>query len=377
MPRHVSDDEEPLEDKTAALTVCNKRTERMQRKQATREKKREAIVNLAKLPTELVLASLKLLAPRDVFCFSLVNRRFLRLVETHSRVIGDAIIASRYTILAQCFPTPKLLSHVEPSIRPILTDATRQVQLGIHRRPYQHIQSPDAHQLCTCLTCILTWNNLGLVLDFAHWQHNLDTGKPIPMIPRGQAPAWNQELIARNARITQKAIYDSLWHARILEEHLDSTIRAITRHAKNKGNMRTHVAMSAEEAAAGTDAFLVKHGPPSLEFPYNRDEYYMLEAYLPNRWWRKSEGHWIYTIAGSHERDLELVQHLAQRLTPSGKWILKRASDQLPELTHMMSCIDQDNWMTDVQYFKSSLAVRNLQRAAQPMPPLKYYAAVV
>jgi (2Fe-2S) ferredoxin len=37
------------------------------------------------------------------------------------------------------------------------------------------------------------------------------------------------------------------------------------------------------------------------------------EAYLPNRWWRKIEGRWIYTIAGSHERDLELVQRLSKR----------------------------------------------------------------
>jgi hypothetical protein len=45
MPRHVSDDEEPLEDKTAALTLHNKRTERQQRKKVTRDKKRDAIVN--------------------------------------------------------------------------------------------------------------------------------------------------------------------------------------------------------------------------------------------------------------------------------------------------------------------------------------------
>ena len=276
MPRHVSDDDEPLEDKTAALTLHNKRTERMQRKKVTRDKKRDAIVNLTKLPTELLLESLKYLEPRDVFRFSFVNRRFLSLVNANSSVIGDAIIASRYTILVQCFPTPKLLSDVEPSIRPILTDANRQTQLGIHKRPYQHIQSPDAQQLCTCLTCILTWNNLSLVLDFAHWQDNLDTGKPIPMIPRGQAPEWNQGLISRNARITRRAIDDSLWHARILEVHLDSTIRAIRRHAKNKGNKRAHVDMTVEEETAAKDSFLAKHGPPSLEFPYHRDEYYML-----------------------------------------------------------------------------------------------------
>jgi hypothetical protein len=248
----------------------------MQRKKVTRDKKRDAIVNLTKLPTELILEALKYLEPRDVFRFSFTNHRFLSLVDANASVIGDAIIASRYTILSQCFPVPKLLSSVEPSLRTLLTDVGRQVQLGIHKRPYQHIQSPDAEQLCTCLTCILTWNNLGLVLDFAHWQDNLDTGRPIPMLPRGKSPEWNSDLIARNARIAWRAVENSLWHARILEIHLDSTVRCIKRHAKNKGNKRTHVAMTDEDAALGTDSFLVKHGPPSLEFPYHRDEYYML-----------------------------------------------------------------------------------------------------
>ncbi|KAF2031737.1 hypothetical protein EK21DRAFT_62407 [Setomelanomma holmii] len=313
MPRHASDDDEPLEDTTAALTLHNRRTERLQRKRVTRDKKRDAIVTLAKLPTELILESLKCLESRDVFRFSFTNRRFSSLVNANASVIGDAIIASRYTILSQCFPTPKLLSTLEPSLRGLLSDPSRQLQLGIHKRPYQHIEAPDAQQLCTCLTCILTWNNLGLVLDFAHWQDNLDSGKPVPMIPRGTAPEWNSDLIAQNARIARRAIENSLWHARILEVHLDSTIRSIRRHAKNKGNKRTHVAMTDEDAALGADEFLVKHGPPSLEFPYHRDEYYMLEAYLPNRWWRKVEGRWIYTIAGSHERDVELVQRLSKR----------------------------------------------------------------
>ena len=95
--------------------------------------------------------------------------------------------------------------------------------------------------------------------------------------------------------------------------HLDSTVRSIRRHARNKGNRRTHVHMTDQDAAAGTDAFLAKHGPPSLEFPYQRDEYYMLEAYLPNRWWKKTDMRWVYIIAGQHDRDLELVQRFAAR----------------------------------------------------------------
>ncbi|OAL49292.1 hypothetical protein IQ07DRAFT_569741 [Pyrenochaeta sp. DS3sAY3a] len=313
MPRYVSDDDEPLEDKTAALTLKTKRTERMKRRHATKQQKRDAIVTLTKLPTELILECIEYLEPRDVFHLSFANRRLNRLVNANASVIGDAIIATRYSILAQCFPIPKQLSEVEPEIQTLLTDPNRQNQLSIHNRPFAHIQSPDPHQLCTCLTCILTWNNLNLILDFAHWQDSLDAGIPIPILPRGQTTEWNKELVERHARIVQGAVRSSLWHARILQLHLDSTRRAIQRHGANKGNKRIHVAMTDEDATSGTDSFLVKYGPPSLEFPYQRDEYYMLEAYLPNRWWRKVEARWIYTIAGQHDRDLELVQRLARR----------------------------------------------------------------
>ncbi|KAH9867248.1 hypothetical protein IAQ61_007840 [Plenodomus lingam] len=276
MPRYVSDDDEPLEDNTARLTIRNKRTERLKRKETTRQRKREAIINLAKLPTELILESLEYLLPSDVLSFGAVNRRFRDLVHANATILGDAIIRLRYPILVQCFPTPRLLSEVEPDIQKLLINPDRQKQLSIHNRPYQHIQSPDPHQLCTCLTCILTWNNLGLVLDFAHWRSHLDSGTPIPIVPRGQKEAWNDELVARNARIARKAVENSLWHANILEQHLESTTHAIRRHGKNKGNKRVHVAMTDADVASGADGFLSKHGPLSLEFPYQRDEYYML-----------------------------------------------------------------------------------------------------
>jgi hypothetical protein len=284
MPRYLypSDDETPIEDKTAALTLNNKRTERLKRKTEARQRKRDAIVTLTKLPTELLLETLKYLRPRDVLAFSLACCRFHSLVAANAGVIGDALIQRRYGILAQCLPTPKLLADVEPSVQTLLTNPARQMQLGVHSRPYQHIQPPDASQLCTCLTCILTWNNLGLVLDFAHWQPYLDSGTPIPIIPRGQTPEWNRELVARNASIARKAVENSLWHAAILALHLNSTIRAIRRHSKNTGNKRTHVDMTAADAASGTDNFLAKHGPLSLEFPYQRDEYYMLYAMTPS-----------------------------------------------------------------------------------------------
>ncbi|KAJ4370365.1 hypothetical protein N0V83_004883 [Neocucurbitaria cava] len=319
MPRHVSDDTDDddadaaREDTTAALTLHNKRTARMQRKEATRRQKREAMVALSKLPTELILESLRHVAPRDAFSFRAVNRRFHALVDAHAGVLGDAMVQRRYSLLAQCLPRPKRLADTPAPVQALLTAGARQKQLSIHKRPYQHIQAPDAHELCTCLTCILAWNNLGLVLDFAHWQAYLDAGEPLPVVARGTTPDWNTQLVARSARIARRAVDSPLWYARILEAHLDSTVRSIRRHAQNKGNQRPHVAMTPADADSGTDGFLSKPGPPSIEFPYQRDEYYMLEAYLPNRWWKKVEGRWVYSIAGHHERDLELVQRLASR----------------------------------------------------------------
>jgi hypothetical protein len=279
MPRHVSEDDddvEPLDDKTVALPLHNKRTERMQRKKATRDRKRDAIVNLAKLPTEIILETLKLLRPSEVVAFALVNRRFHSVVHANASIIGDAIIKQRYPILAQCFPRPKLLSDLSSPIADILKDPARRMQFSIHKKSYSHVHPPDAQFLCTCLTCILIWNNLNLALDFAHWQDNLDSGEPIPIIPRGKTMDWNEELVARNARIATKSVVDSLWYARVLETHLDSTTRAIRRHALNKGNKRKHVEMTEEEAAKGTDQFLEKAGPLALEFPFHRDNYYLL-----------------------------------------------------------------------------------------------------
>ena len=277
MPRYLSsDDEEPLEDKTAALSLKSKRTERMQRKKAKQDRKRDAIINITKLPTEILLECLKALQPSDVLRFAKVNRRFRELVHVNSKILGDAIITQRYSILSQCFPTPRLLSEIDPSIQSLLVEPSRQASLSIHHKPYQHVQSPNPHLICSCITCVLTWNNLSLVLDFAHWQDNLDRGVPIPIMPRGKSTEWNDWLIWRNAKMAEAALENSLWHARILELHLDSTRRAIRRHAKNKGNKRKHVDMTDAEAAAGTDAFLAKAGPLGLEFPYQRDEYYML-----------------------------------------------------------------------------------------------------
>ncbi|KAF2280997.1 uncharacterized protein EI97DRAFT_17828 [Westerdykella ornata] len=309
MQRHHSEDEEPLEDTTTAIPLRSKRTERLQRKRAIRDMRLREQANLAQLPTELILAVLEDLRPSEVFNFSFVNRRFHKLVQTNGNALGDEIIRRRYNILTRCFPLPVLLSTIEPSVRPLLTDPLRLLRLGlgIHHNQYQHVHYPDPELVCTCLTCVLTWNNLGLVLDFAHWQNHLDNGSPIPSLPEGRKVDWNEELIARHARLVRKALGESLWYARILEIHLSSIVRSIRRHRENKGNKRKHVDMTEEDAASGTDHFLSKEGPVTLEFPFNRDEYYMLEAYVPNRWWKRSDQRWYYTLTGQHEADLAMV----------------------------------------------------------------------
>ncbi|KAF1971199.1 hypothetical protein BU23DRAFT_556214 [Bimuria novae-zelandiae CBS 107.79] len=315
MPRHIeSDHEEPLEDKTAALALHSKRTERQQKQKTKRDRKRDAIMNLTKLPTELLIESLTYLKPSDVISFSRVNRRFRNLVDTHANVVGNSILHQRYTLFAQCFVLPKLLTDIDSSSRPLLFDEKRQEMIAIHRKPYQHVQPPDRFFVCTCLSCILAWNNLCVMLDFAHWQENLDTGEPLPIIKRGTSPEWNQELVRRNAHFVRLALQCPLWYARILEVHLNSTIRGIRRQSKNKGNKRKHVEMTDEDAALGTDAFLSKPGADrdGLEFPYHRDIYYLLEAYLPNRYWK--EGRWIYGTTIDHERDLA---YALRGITPS------------------------------------------------------------
>ena len=276
MQPYHSDDEEPLDDKTAAIPLHSKRTERMQRKKASRDKKRSAVINLTKLPTEVILDVLEYLLPSDILSFSLANRRFRSVVLANSNLLGSKVVQRRYQLLSKCFPLPLFLTQVDPTIQPLLLDAARLQRFVIHHKPYQHVQAFDPQLLCTCISCVLAWNNLNVILDFAWWQRNLDIGEPIPMLPRGRTAEWNEKLVKRHASIVQKALRDRLWYAWMMETHLSSTVRAIRRHSKNKGNKRKHVEMTEEDAHSGTDDFLAKNGPPSLEFPYRRDEYYLL-----------------------------------------------------------------------------------------------------
>ncbi|KAI1207848.1 uncharacterized protein F4807DRAFT_462291 [Annulohypoxylon truncatum] len=312
----VSDDEElgALEDKTEALTLHSKRTERARKKQAKKVKSTKSqSQNLLDLPYELVLDILALLQPSDIFNLQRVSRAFRDFIVQDERRIARSITSWRYVCLEKCFRLPILMEDIDPSIQPYVQSPNRQELLTIHKKPYQHVQPPDPTEICTCLTCLLRWSSLCLIPDFAHWQKNLDVGEPIPMIPRGSHPKWNQTLIASNADIVRKALRSPLWHARLFEAHLDSTTRSIRRQSANKGNKRRRFRMEKEDMESGSDLFLERSGPPSFDFPFHRDNYYMLEAYLPNRGWNVEQERWMYMPAEQHDIDIRYIVSWAER----------------------------------------------------------------
>jgi hypothetical protein len=306
----VDDSEEPLVDTTAAIPLHSKRTTRQQKKRQKKEKREKAHkqhATLNDLPSELVMDIFKYLRPSDLFILSRVNHGLREFILDEEARLCKKILPRRYAALSKCFQLPVLMEKVDESAHPALKCEERQELLNIHKKPYQHIKAPDPQLICTCLTCMLNWNNLCIIVDFADWQPNLDKGEPIPIIPRGKFPEWNQALITANAAIVEKALYSPLWYARILEQHLNSTVRSIRRHFNNKGNKRRRFRMSAEDAASESDLFLERSGPPSMEPPFHRDNYYMLEAYLPFRGWNAEKDRWMY-LPTWHERDVEMVK---------------------------------------------------------------------
>ncbi len=321
-PLHV-DEEEPLVDTTAAIPLRSKRTERLQKRQQKRSKKNAAhsdITSFLELPSELLLEVLSFLRPSDVFILMRINRSTRDYVEQNEQIISESINNWRYPILAKCFPLPVLFNEVDKSAHSALLSLRHQQRLLIHKLPYQHVKSADPQKTCSCMSCVMAWNNLCLPVDLAHWQLNLDRREPIPMIARGTRPQWNSDLVEANAHIVEKAIRHPLWYARILQTHLSTTVRTIVRHAavrrKNRSPVRDVPAskrlfhLSKEDIASERDSFMQRSGPPSFEFPFTRDNYYTLVSYLPNRRW--DEGGWIY-YGDLHERDVAWAKMVAER----------------------------------------------------------------
>lgn len=332
-----------------SLTVYSKRSERLRRKQGRSKKPLGERRNLLDLPFDILIHILAFVRPSDIFRLSRTCCALNTfLLKDHPALVARTIIQRRYSCLEKCIRLPALLSDIkDPDLRDLVQHPERQKKLDIHRRPYyQHVAPPDPSLICTCMTCILRWNVLCLAVDFAHWHDDLDKGEPLPIIPRGRQPKWNSRLLSAHEAIVLKAVSPAfsgtaspLWYAAILEAHLASTVRAISRHSANKGNRRPRFRMTLQDMASGTDAFLERSGPPSAYFPFHRDNYYMLEAYLPNRCWLKEEGRWGYMPAEQHNTDLEQIRRWAswwtkpasaERVVVAGDLSLPRVENHNP-----------------------------------------------
>jgi hypothetical protein len=312
------DDEEPLVDTTAALQLHSKKTERMQKRLEKRSKRKPATKpqSFLDLPSELILDILTYLRPSDLFRLQRLTKPMQAFIRENEPTIARDLIKTRYSILAKCFPLPVPFQTIDPSYHSALLSPKRQDLLAIHKKPYTHIKPLDPLAICTCMTCVFAWNNLCTILDLAHWQGALDARVPITMIPRGASPPWNQELIETSAARVEAAMKSPLVYTALLALHLDTTTRTILRRSKYiktpKGGpvLAQHrpYQLSLAEAARSSDEFLARKGLPSYEFPFHRDNYYNLEAYVPNRKWSSDEGCWKYYAGTQHARDLEWVR---------------------------------------------------------------------
>lgn len=317
----ADENDEPLIDTTAALPLKSKKTQRMQKRMGKKTSKKQAAASsqpsLLSLPAELLHEILSYLRPTDLFRLAPVSHSTSAFIHQHSTTLAKDISQSRYWVLLRCFPLPVPFTAVPRDAHSALLNSKRQEMLNIHKRPYQHVQNIDPHQTCTCMSCVFAWNNLCMLLDLSHYQRNLDAREPIPMIPRGQQPEWNAALIARHAQIVEKAVRSPLTYVAILELHLSTTIRTILRRSKylkhrpvlpeHRPYQLSYFEATETPTHIVTDEFLERKGPPSYEFPFHRDNYYNLEAYVPNRKWSKEQERWLY-YGRQHGSDLEWVK---------------------------------------------------------------------
>ncbi|KAK5173068.1 uncharacterized protein LTR77_003190 [Saxophila tyrrhenica] len=330
----IIDEDEPLVDTTAKLTLKSKKTDRAKRRVEKKQKKvatSPTPTSLLNLPAELLQEIAGYLQPSDVFQLLQVNRNVYDFIQSNESTIARDIIRRRYFVLSRCFPLPVAFENVESSARPSLLSDRRQDMLQIHKKPYQHVKGIDPLNICTCMSCVFSWNNLNMILDLSYWQKNLNEREPILMIPRGTAPEWNRKLLEANAAIVERAMDSRLVHAAILEKHLKTTVQTIFRTFRGRKTVHPKrlYHLTLVEAEKETDEFLERSGPPSYEFPWHRDNYYGLEAYVPNRKWSKEQERWLYYAEGLHERDLEWVK---QRFTPNVTSVPVRehVTEQLP-----------------------------------------------
>ncbi|KAK2016740.1 F-box domain-containing protein [Colletotrichum eremochloae] len=288
-----------------SLNTRSKKAERMKRKlqKKTAKSLHRQPTHLLHLPNEILVGIMMHMFPSDVHKASQTCRTLRELVKHNEALLSRHIISTRYPVLGRCFRLPVSLDDIDPKLHAVLQYDTRIEMLGIHRR-YRHIPQPDPFKACTCLTCVLRWQALFTIVDFNHWQSDLAVGKPIPVIPRGEEPEWNEKIKEKTALIVFRALESPLAYACLLEMHLKNTCASIKRQTDNKGNQRRHFTMLKADAESGTDHFLEREGPTTADMPFQRDGYDLLEAYLPGRTWLKNEKRWAYMPADIHDRDL-------------------------------------------------------------------------
>ena len=311
-------EEEPLVDRTATLTLHSKKTVRMQKRIQKKDAKRvhSEVESFLDLPHELLLEVLSFLQPGDIFRLQQVDRATNHLIHNNESAIAQSIISRRYWVISRCFRLPFDINHVPAHALPALLSQNWQDRLRIHKNPYQHIKQIDPTKVCTCMSCVLAWNNLNIILDLAHWQGNLENRQPLPIIPRGRHPEWNTDLLAKHADIVLRAMHSPLIYARILQIHLQTTTTTILRSSRwrKKGEKADMVKprlyqMTDTEVGTGADEYLERSGPPSYQPLFMRDNYYDVVAFVPNRKWDKEKGKWMYYASWktAHENDLAWV----------------------------------------------------------------------
>jgi len=303
--------EEPKVDMTQSLPVRSKRTERQNKKLAKkslRASTAEPPRGLLDLPYELQFPIICMLQPSDVITLLGVCKPIRNFILSEEKRISKHVIRLRYGCLAKCFRRPILMKEVDPALHRALQSLNRpEMAVNLQKRAYQQVRAPDPSVICTCLTCVLRWDLLCVAVDFEYWQKNLENAQPITSISRGHNPDWNQKLLDRNAQIVLHALHSDLFYARILEAHLASMTGSIRRHAQNKGNRRRRFRMTEDDVRRGTADFLERSGPPTVGIPYHRDNYYMLEAFMPNRSWITIRNEWAYMPEEQHEKDLNIA----------------------------------------------------------------------
>jgi hypothetical protein len=339
-----SDDfEKPLIDTTAKLTLRSKKTERLQRKSQRRSKKStlsdasspgsndSKTTTILDLPPELLSQILLNLLPTDLLNLQLVSRSLRSFLTLHSASFTRTLLSTRYAHLSRSFWLPFPLSDetISPRAAHILRHPAYQEKLIIHKAPYtQHIPPPNPAEICSCVSCLLAWNNLCMILDYTFFARTrLHRREPLPVIGRGQRPEWNERLLDTHREVVRRVVLgrrygrEGLMYAAVLQRYFEVVAVALTRKVKVKrsedAKVETRPALTPwkafgitdEEVRGGTDVFLGREGPASFEFPFSRDVYYSLDAYVPARKWSKGEGRWMYPAPGTvHANDVAWVE---------------------------------------------------------------------